>query len=237
MVHTSNCMICGGELKYSSLHEEKECYYCKDKLQANAECVNGHYVCDKCHSATANSIIKRYCLGTDITNPLIMVNEIMNHPSINMHGPEHHFLIPAVLITAYYNATNQQELIKEKLEEVEKRAEKILGGFCGFYGACGAGIGAGIAVSIITNATPLTSDSWRLSNLITSKTLNNIAEAGGPRCCKRTTYISLIKSVEFIESNFNVILGKSKDIICSHNKRNKECIGNKCNFFIRKKGL
>ena len=39
------------------------------------------------------------------------------------------------------------------------RATDIKGGFCGFYGNCGAAVGTGIYVSIITGATPLTRES------------------------------------------------------------------------------
>ena len=38
-----------------------------------------------------------------------MAIEIMKSPMINMHGPEHHFLVPAVLITSYYNIKDEKK--------------------------------------------------------------------------------------------------------------------------------
>jgi hypothetical protein len=32
-----------------------------------------------------------------------MALNLMKNPQIKMHGPEHHFLVPAVLLAAYYN--------------------------------------------------------------------------------------------------------------------------------------
>lgn len=49
----------------------------------------------------------------------------------------------------------------EQLATARKRAEDVKGG-------CGAAMGAGIACSIITGATPLARDEWRLSNLMTA---------------------------------------------------------------------
>ena len=72
-----------------------------------------------------------------------------------MHGPEHHFLIPAVLLSAFYNVSGEPGEKEKKIKQARKRAENVLGGFCGFYGDCGAAVGTGIFVSVITGATPL----------------------------------------------------------------------------------
>jgi len=50
----------------------------------------------------------------------------------------------------------------------KKRAEKVLGGFCGLYGGCTAAVGTGIFVSLVTNATPLSEGEWKLTNLTTA---------------------------------------------------------------------
>jgi len=62
----------------------------------------------------------------------------MKNPKIKMHGPEHHFLVPAVLLSAYYNKKKDSRKKEDKIKEARKRAEKILGGFCGSHGICGA---------------------------------------------------------------------------------------------------
>jgi hypothetical protein len=45
---------------------------------------------------------------------------------------------------------------------------------------CGAGMGTGIFISIVTGATSLSIEEWRLSNLATAKSLLSISEHGGP---------------------------------------------------------
>ena len=40
----------------------------------------------------------------------------------------------------------------------------VPGGWCGSHGACGAGVGVGIAISALTEATPLTGKTRALAN-------------------------------------------------------------------------
>ena len=85
-----------------------------------------------------------------------------------MHGPEHHFLVPAVLLSAYYNKKKYSRKKEDKIKEARKRVKKILGGVCGSHGICGATVGTVIFISLITNATPLSEKERKLSNQITS---------------------------------------------------------------------
>ena len=154
----------------------------------------------------------------------------MNNPKIKLHGPEHHFLVPAVLITAYYNKIEQAQQIKSKLKTARERAQHILGGFCGFYGNCGAGVGTGIFASVVLNTTPLSTNEWKMSNLITAESLYCIASYGGPRCCKRDTWLALETAVLFVSKNFDVQLD-SESIVCNHFSRNKQCLKKECKYF------
>ena len=52
------------------------------------------------------------------------------------------------------------------------RGKAVPGGVCGFWGACGAGISAGMFISIISGATPLKNEPWGLANKMTSKALD-----------------------------------------------------------------
>jgi hypothetical protein len=129
-----------------------------------------------------------------------------------MHGPEHHFLVPAVLLAAYYNIKGDTEQKKRKIKAARERSSNILGGFCGFHGDCGAAVGTGIFVSLVTEATPLSIEEWRLSNMMTSKSLYSVAIHGGPRCCKRNTFLSIIEAVKFLEENFGITMRIDKKI-------------------------
>jgi hypothetical protein len=156
----------------------------------------------------------------------------MHHPSVKMHGPEHHFLVPAVLISSYYTMKKDPELKRKTLESARKRASHVLGGFCGSHGSCGAAMGTGIFMSLILNSTPLKTTEWKNSNLMTSRALETIARQGGPRCCKRDTYLAILETVKFLESELKEIM-EAIPPVCEFSERNKECLRDKCNFFIR----
>jgi len=131
---------------------------------------------------------------------------LMQHPAVKMHGPEHHFLVPAVLLAAYYNLKGDSTSKREKIAEAEKRAKHVLGGFCGSHGDCGAAVGTGMA-------------------------LMSIALHGGPRCCKRNTYLAIIEAARFLKENFNVQMDVSSEIQCQFSHLNKECLKEECRFY------
>jgi len=97
-----------------------------------------------------------------------------------MHGPEHHVMVGAALLTAYKNAGGEIDLSKA-LQEIHSRGKAVPGGVCGFWGACGAGISTGQFVSIITGSTPLSVESWGWSNQMTAKALDCIGKEIGRR--------------------------------------------------------
>lgn len=113
--------------------------------------------------------------------------------------------------------------------EMQERGREVPGGACGFWGACGAGISAGIFVSIVTGSTPLAGRPWGLSNIMTSKALGSIGEIGGPRCCKRNSYRAITEAVKFTEENLGVKM-EMTEIRCSHSHENNQCIGRRCPF-------
>jgi hypothetical protein len=147
-----------------------------------------------------------------------------------MHGPEHHFLVPAVLLTAYFNLKQQPDLKERKVREARQRAQNVVGGSCGFHGACGAAIGVGIFVSLVTEATPMSGEEWRLCNTATAKALTRIAAGGGPRCCKHNTFLALESAVEFCSTH----LGHDQPIekvSCDFFRLNRECRFADCEYF------
>ena len=231
MTYQSGCLICGQDLVYFGQVQLLRCVICGDSFEADASCTVGHYVCNTCHSGSANDWIEGYCLHSTETDPVAIATTLMNSPKVKMHGPEHHFLVPAALLTAYYNLNEKQETKAERLRQARKRGENVLGGFCGFYGACGAGVGTGIFISLITDSTPLSEEAWRLSNLMTARSLEEIACHGGPRCCKRDTFLALQSAQVFLERNLNVRLPLSEPIMCTFSDLNKECLHETCPYY------
>jgi len=175
-------------------------------------------------------LIEKVCAQSDSTRPVELAIALMKSPTVKMHGPEHHFLVPAVLLTAFYNIKSQHNEKTKKLHVARQRAENVLGGFCGFYGACGAGVGTGIFISLITDSTPLSTETWGLANKMTADSLACIAELGGPRCCKRDTFLALKCASEFVEQHFSVNLPISDPLLCDFSHFNRECLQSDCPF-------
>ena len=226
--HKSGCFICGKDLVYKDKSEQLTCFYCGKQFSANVTCSEGHYVCDSCHAASANDLIETLCISTTCENPLELAESIMVHPEFKMHGPEHHFLVPAVLLAAYYNKAKLYLKKGTAIKEARKRAELILGGFCGTHGNCGSATGVGIFVSLINGNTPLAGKEWKEANMMTALSLSSIAEHGGPRCCKRNVFLA----IETVIKNFPNYFQNDKSIKCRFYKNNKECKGKKCPYFI-----
>jgi len=220
----AGCLICGKELHYSSEEATAQCVYCNNEFTTQTMCQDGHFICDHCHSSGSNDIIEQYCINSPNTDPITMATEIMKHPSIPMHGPEHHFLVPAVLLSAFYNKKGTVELKKEKIKLARTRSEQVPGGTCGFWGACGAGIGGGIFQSISTEASPLSQEQWKEANAMTARCLSCIADNGGPRCCKRDTYLAISE----VWRSLNWPLPQK--IECTFMRSNKQCLGKACLF-------
>jgi hypothetical protein len=223
-------MICGDELHYAQNQQTRKCSICSRDFSSNVACRKGHYVCDVCHALGAMDIIEYYSLNNRELPPLPLAVHIMQNHKIKMHGPEHHFLVPAVLLNAYYRAINKIELLADKIKIARKRAEIVPGGFCGFYGNCGAAVGTGITVSIITAATPLSINEWKLANLMTAQSLLKIAENGGPRCCKRDSFIAIKEGIAFIRRHLGVAI-EDGNVACRFSAMNKECRADHCVFY------
>ncbi|MDK2805743.1 MAG: hypothetical protein PWQ94_907 [Thermoanaerobacterium sp.] len=221
--YMENCMICGKPLMYLEKPVLKKCEYCGTEELTLAHCMDGHYVCDKCHAKDGIEVIKDYCLSTNSKDPMEIVENIMSDARIPMHGPEHHALVPAAIVAAYKNLTGKAS--DDDVLEAINRGKEIPGGACGYYGACGAGVGIGVAISVIYKATPLTPLKRTKAHLAVASALKSIGEAGGARCCKKCTRISIEEAVEFFEKELNVkfptTFERTDD--CNYSKRNREC--------------
>lgn len=221
------CLICKAALEYLDNDEVMECELCHKKQNSKTRCVKGHFVCDECHTSGMDEIIS---IGFNSTseNPVEILEEMMSMPSCHMHGPEHHIMVGSALLTAYKNAGGNIDL-KAALYEMQKRGKQVPGGACGFWGACGAGISTGMYISIALKSTPLAKEAWGLSNQMTARALDAIGKNGGPRCCKRDSYLAIIEAVKFTEDKLNVKMEIS-NIICSRSHLNNQCIQSECQF-------
>jgi hypothetical protein len=232
---SDKCEICGKNLIYTAEQDKYRnlnCEFCGYNFNTNIYCEDGHYICDTCHSKEPIEIIESICETSKTKDPFKLVDKIMKHPKFKMYGPEHHVLTPAVILTALRNnkifKPNGKEINLLDIKEAIKRASKIPGGWCGFYGSCGAGMGSGIAISIFTGATPSTDIPRSLANKMTSIALSKIAD-NLEHCCKRSVKLSICETLEFLKQNFGVNLNYNPSY-CEFSSSNSKCEQEKCPF-------
>ena len=225
---SDECLICKARLEYLETDIMMECVICHKKENSKTRCVDGHYVCNECHTSGMDEIFS-VCMNTNSNNPVEILEKMMSMEFCHMHGPEHHVMVGASLLSAYKNAGGNVEL-SSALSEMYSRGKQVPGGVCGFWGACGAGISAGIYMSIITKSTPLAKEAWGLSNQMTARALNVIGQNGGPRCCKRDSYLAISEAVNFTEEKMGIKMELDK-IICSRSSMNNQCRKNECLFY------
>lgn len=221
------CLLCDAPLEYLEKDELMECAICHKKENSKTRCANGHYVCNECHTKGMDGMIG-ICLKQTSKNPVEIMEQLMSQPFCHMHGPEHHVMVGSALLTAYRNAGGDIDL-PTALAEMMNRGKSIPGGACGFWGACGAGISSGMFVSIISKSTPLAEEPFALSHQMTAAALGKIGEIGGPRCCKRDSFLSILVAVDFVEGHFGIKMEKP-EIVCRYSQDNNQCIGKRCPF-------
>lgn len=183
------------------------------------------------NEAEAIKFVKEKCLDYKGKDPIELAVEIMNDDIIRMHGPEHHFIVPAVLITCVHNHINTKFDLLEKLNIAEKRAELETSRVCTFkQGSCGAAQGTGVFMSMYLGRNEADEDAWSPANKIITESLKKIDESNGPRCCKRDTYIALETAAEFLKNRFSVNLPVSHGK-CTFSLRNEGCGHEECEYY------
>lgn len=231
-MHDSDCMICGRPLHYSSHISRHKCAICHRVFVSNVECEAGHFVCDACHSA-GSCDFAAVLLSSPEKDPAELFRKLAALPSVHLHGPEHHSIVPCVLLTAYHANGGRLELAPA-LKEALARSKQVPGGTCGNWGVCGAAAGAGIYASIVTGSNPLNAEVWHIPMLLTLRITEHLATVGGPRCCKRVSLIAIEESVDFTREQFGIDMPCSVRP-CTYFSRNRECIRERCPYYPVKK--
>ncbi len=173
------------------------------------------------------------CLQEKSKNPIDIFHYIAKQDFVRMHGPEHHILDGAAVLTAFYNAGGNIEL-RGSLQEMMKRGMQMPGATCGQWGVYGAVSSIGAALSIIDGTGPLSADdSWGSHMLYTSAALGRLAKVGGPRCCKRDAFLALKEAVEYINEHYDLSLQMS-EMKCDYSDCNEQCIRQRCPFYKKK---
>lgn len=163
-------------------------------------------------------------------NPIKIIKSIMHKDFIGIHGPEHHFLDGAAFLIAFKNSGGNIE-IDNALELLSQRSIKMPGAMCGYWGVCGAVTSIGAALSIIDKTGPLSSDlSYSEHMSFTSSVILKMSEIGGPRCCKRNAFLSIIEGVKFAKKHYGVEM-ENENVVCEFMDSNRQCIKKRCVFY------
>lgn len=224
---TRGCLVCGGEVLYLARPEATLCHYCGAGANTEVSCAD-HFVCDRCHLGDGLEIIKRICTGSDETDPFTMLHLLRSHPTLTMHGPEHHAMVPGIILAVYRN--NGGQLSDDRIITGIDRGSKIPGGVCGFWGGCGAGLGVGIAFAVIMEATPLTPKARQQAQKITARVMHKLAETKGARCCRRESLGALQEAAAIAEEFFGIPMPIRAAVTCDQSALNRECIRKACRF-------
>ncbi len=219
-------MVCGKPLQYASRNEIRACMYCREESPANAWCVKGHFVCDRCHSASAADIIERACIENTRRDMLPLLARLRSHSAIPVHGPEHHAMVAAIILSACRNSGC--EISVEAIRTGIQRGLRVAGGSCGFSGVCGAASGVGIAFSLILGANPVKGREKKLVQSAVLEVMRRLAEREAPRCCLRASTDALQCAADISEKYLPVTLHAGTPAPCRQQSDNRECIGRAC---------
>ncbi len=229
MASKIDCGVCGKPLVYGTSSVIRTCSLCGTEENTLIYCPSGHFVCDSCHSKGALEVLRQVLESTRSSDPSEIIDQVMAHPSVPMHGPEHHSIVPGAIITAVKNAG--YPVPAGAVEKALERSAKVPGGWCGLYGDCGAAVGVGIAVSVLTSATPLTGRERSLAIAATSFALGKMVD-DQQRCCKRASRIAVQAAVDFLREKLFITLPLSEPDACSYTLRNQQCPKEQCPYYI-----
>lgn len=225
----ANCMVCGEGLVYSQVSQENRCYYCGKTVQTSVTCKENHFVCDTCHAKEALEVIEHICAHSNETDMLALFETIRKHPSVPKHGPEHHAMVPAIIVTAFKNSGGN--VAQDALHVAITRGASVMGGACGFLGVCGAASGVGIGFAIALGASPVKAQSRQLAQQATHAVLGEIATYEAARCCNREVWTALTIAAKLSEMFLHVKLEAAALSKCDQKKFNQYCYGKLCPIF------
>ena len=222
----ADCMVCGEELQYSTLPTRCSCYYCGAEEMSATRCEAGHFVCDRCHSSDSAAVLEHLLVSARDTDLLGLMDRVRQHPAVPMHGPEHHALVPAVILSVAraLGAPIGDEEIRAGLT----RGAQVPGGVCGFWGVCGAAIGAGIAAAILLESTPVQASPRQRSQRLTARVMDAVADIEAGRCCQRESWVALTTLSALSGEHLGLHLPAEATVRCRQYQQNHECIYSDC---------
>ncbi|MHA1942894.1 MAG: DUF5714 domain-containing protein [Candidatus Thorarchaeota archaeon] len=230
-----DCLVCGTKLVYDMSDKEQICVYCGGKEESPIYCPNGHFVCDTCHSKDAIGFLEKLAEVDKSTDPMVVADNALSHPSFKFHGPEHHSLIPAAVLIAMKNRgitrPDGSPITNDVILEGIRRGSKIPGGYCGYAGTCGACVGAGVTVALFVGSTPTKGPERKMAHKATSTALF-LSQDGLRRCCKRATYYGMKAALDLLKNEYDIDLGEPPELkSCKYSSNSRDCEEEYCPYY------
>lgn len=218
------CPVCGKPV----VEKEGVCDACGSAEGVHA-CPDGHLSCTRCLDSDVMRRIVEYCDTCDSRDPYAVFDSLVALDGMRMHDFKHHVAVGASLIAAYCNITGDGRK-RQFLEKMSERGRKVPPGSCGLMGNCGAAVSVGTFLSIITGTTPYSEEGWAEANRATAECLLRMADIGGPRCCKRNSYIA-IETGSVLAGRHGCRMPAHPSIVCGRSADNAECIKGRCPYY------
>ena len=155
-----------------------------------------------------------------------LLHEIRSHKKIPLHGPEHHAIVPGIILATYRNLGGN--ITEEQILTGIRRGTQIPGGSCGFMRVCGAATGVGIAYSIILDSNPVAPEKRQKIQKVVSRVISRISEQKAARCCQRECYIALKEAASVSSVLLPIVLKADFHLTYQQHSINRECIGVRC---------
>jgi MoaA/NifB/PqqE/SkfB family radical SAM enzyme/SAM-dependent methyltransferase len=225
------CMVCSAPLVYLDAPAPVRCHYCGRTADAQARCGAGHYVCDDCHAVDAIDAIRSICRATEERDMVALLRLLRDHPAVPVHGPEHHALVPAVVVTAARNAG--LPLDDSHLETALARGRTVAGGACAFLGVCGAATGIATGFSVILGVNPYRGEQRQAVQLAAGRALARISAYAAARCCQRDCWLALQEASSSSLALLGVHLPAEAPLSCRQLAGNADCLGASCPLWPR----
>jgi hypothetical protein len=182
-------------------------------------------------TTTLATLIAREAKGT---KPAEMLEDLLSRgEGTPVHGVWHHALVGEIILRCLQNAG--YEISGELIDEVIDRGRQLPGGSCGFIGACGALASASSAYAILLGSTPVATEQREMLLEFAAKLVARLAEVGGSRCCKKSSYAALeVARDEFAKLGFE-LPEEEFEGRCPFFASNDTCDGDACVYFPRKR--
>ncbi|MEJ2200751.1 MAG: DUF5714 domain-containing protein [Desulfuromonadaceae bacterium] len=224
--HASGCMVCATPLVYLNSPRPVACHFCGQEGQTSALCAEGHFVCDACHAEEALPLIEHLCLASAETDMLRLLEQIRRHPVFPTNGPEHHGLVPGIILATCRNLGGpvDEAMIRQGID----RGARIIGGSCAYLGICGAATGVGVAFSLLLAANPIKAQERQQTQQAVLAALTEISQQTAARCCQRDAVLALQAAARCSETLLGLHLRADALLECQQQGHNRECQGHHC---------